>query len=258
MILFIDEADAFLRNRSDLDMSEEMRHTINSFLYRTGSPSDKVIVVMATNTPEQLDAAVHDRIDEVVNFALPSQPERQTMLYHYLVQYCQPPETTTEKLKFLYRYPRSIFTGKKLIRMEGISHDEIERISRETEGFSGREIMKMVVAWHDAAFTTAELTLTPQILDRVLEKFKLQHKLKSTWTRSEALVYEKIIDLDDSMLGHSDKTKEQRQEDMQKESADLLEQISGQRLKLKEMREGHSPEASEAEIKEEKTHPKKD
>lgn len=52
MILFIDEADAFLRNRGDLDMSEDMRHTINSFLYRTGSPSDKVIVVLATNTPE--------------------------------------------------------------------------------------------------------------------------------------------------------------------------------------------------------------
>ena len=95
------------------------------------------------------------------------------MLYHYLVQYCQPPETTAEKLKFFYRYPRSIYTGKKLIRMDGIDHEVIERISRETDGFSGREIMKMVVAWHDAAFTTAELTLTPTILDRVLEKFKL-------------------------------------------------------------------------------------
>lgn len=52
IILFIDEADAFLRNRKSSDMSEHMRHTINSFLYRTGSPSDNVIVVMATNTPE--------------------------------------------------------------------------------------------------------------------------------------------------------------------------------------------------------------
>ena len=201
MILFIDEADAFLRNRGDLDMSEEMRHTINSFLYRTGSPSDKVIVVLATNAPEQLDSAVHDRIDEVVNFALPTQAERQTMLYHYLVKYCQPPETTWDRLQFLYRYPRSIYTGKKLIRMEGITHEVIERISKQTEGFSGREIMKMVVAWHDAAFTTADLLLTPEILDRILEKFKLQHKLKSTWTRSEALIYEKMIDLDATMEG---------------------------------------------------------
>lgn len=52
IILFIDEADAFLRNRKSSEMSEYMRHTINSFLYRTGSPSDNVIVVLATNSPE--------------------------------------------------------------------------------------------------------------------------------------------------------------------------------------------------------------
>ena len=203
MILFIDESDAFLRNRGNLDMSEDMRHSINSFLYRTGSPSDKVIVVMATNTPDQLDSAVHDRIDEIVNFNKPTVSERQTMLYHYLVQYCQPPETQYQKLMFLYRYPRSIFTGKKLIRMEGVSHDVVERIANQTEGFSGREIMKMVVAWHDAAFTTPELALTPVMMERIFEKFKLQHKLKDTWSRSEALIYEKMIDLDDTMEGEA-------------------------------------------------------
>lgn len=72
MILFIDEADAFLRNRKSEEMSEEMRHCINSFLYHTGSPSEKVIVVLATNAPQQLDEAVHDRIDEIVGFDRPS------------------------------------------------------------------------------------------------------------------------------------------------------------------------------------------
>lgn len=52
IILFIDEADAFLRNRKQPDMSEHMRHTINSFLYRTGTPSNNVILVLATNTPD--------------------------------------------------------------------------------------------------------------------------------------------------------------------------------------------------------------
>jgi ATPase family AAA domain-containing protein 3A/B len=52
MILFIDEADAFLRNRKSQEMSEYMRHTVNSFLYRTGTPSEKVVVVLATNSPE--------------------------------------------------------------------------------------------------------------------------------------------------------------------------------------------------------------
>jgi len=65
--------------------------------------------------------------------------------------------------------------------------------------------MKMVVAWHDAAFTTPDLLLTPEILTRILEKFKLQHKLKSTWSRSEAQLYEKMIDLDETMQGHRKK-----------------------------------------------------
>jgi len=88
MILFIDEADAFLRSRKDEEMSEYMRHSINSFLYRTGTPSDKVVVVMATNCPEDLDEAVHDRIDEVVGFNKPTVREREIMLMHYLVKYC--------------------------------------------------------------------------------------------------------------------------------------------------------------------------
>merc|ERR1712159_244384 len=64
-------------------MSEDMRHCINSFLYRTGTPSEKVIVVLATNAPDQLDEAVHDRIDDIVGFDRPSIKERQTMLFHY-------------------------------------------------------------------------------------------------------------------------------------------------------------------------------
>ena len=120
MILFIDEADAFLRNRKHEEMSEDMRHCINSFLYRTGTPSEKVIVVLATNAPDQLDEAVHDRIDEIVGFNRPNIKERQTMLFHYMVKYCQPPQSHMEKLQFLWKYPRSIYTGKKLIRMEGI------------------------------------------------------------------------------------------------------------------------------------------
>lgn len=106
-----------------------MRHAINSFLYRTGSPSDKVILVMATNTPDQLDTAVHDRIDEVVGFGLPSANERKIMLLHYLVKYCKPPTSNSEKMMFLYRHPKSLYTGKKLIRMENVDQDVIADIA---------------------------------------------------------------------------------------------------------------------------------
>lgn len=106
-----------------------MRHTINSFLYRTGTPSDNVIIVLATNTPDQLDEAVHDRIDEIVGFGLPSLNERKTMFFHYLVKYCQPPVTNMEYLKFYYNHPRAISTGKKLIRMEGVNAEVVQEIA---------------------------------------------------------------------------------------------------------------------------------
>ena len=81
--------------------------------------------------------------------------------------------------------------------MEGVSHEVVERIARETVGFSGRAITKMVVAWHDAAFTLPDPVLTPEIMDRILEKFKLQQKLKDTWSRDEANLYGKLLTLDE-------------------------------------------------------------
>lgn len=181
-------------------MSEYMRHTINSFLYRTGSPSDNVIVVMATNAPEQLDDAVHDRIDEIIGFGLPSVNERKTMLFHYLVKYCQPPQSTTEKLNFIWKHPRSIYTGKKLIRMEGVTTEIVQEIAEASEGFSGRELTKMVIAWHDAAFTLPEPVLTPDLMRRVLKKFQLQHALKATWSKEEAAMMEKMLNFDTSKV----------------------------------------------------------
>ena len=126
------------------------------------------------------------------------------MLYHYLVKYCTPPKTQSEKLAFIYKHPRSLFTQKKLIRMEGVDHELIEQIAEETKGFSGREIMKMVVAWHDAAFTLPEAILTPEVMHNVLHKFHLQHKLKQTWTKQEAMLFEKLLNSDEIEAGSAE------------------------------------------------------
>ena len=57
--------------------------------------------------------------------------------------------------------------------MEGVNKDVIESIATKTEGFSGREITKMVIAWHDAAFTLPDPVLTPELMEKVLSKFHL-------------------------------------------------------------------------------------
>ena len=41
LLLFVDEADAFLRKRSEEKISEDLRSTLNAFLYRTGESSRK-------------------------------------------------------------------------------------------------------------------------------------------------------------------------------------------------------------------------
>ena len=87
---------------------------------------------MATNSPEQLDDAIHDRIDEVVSFGIPNENERRTMLFHYLVKYCQPSKTLMEKAQFTYKYPRSLVYGKKLISMDGVTKEIISQIAAET------------------------------------------------------------------------------------------------------------------------------
>jgi ATPase family AAA domain-containing protein 3A/B len=41
LLLFVDEADAFLRKRSSETISEDLRATLNAFFYRTGEQSNK-------------------------------------------------------------------------------------------------------------------------------------------------------------------------------------------------------------------------
>lgn len=49
VLLFMDEADAFLRKRSTDHISEDMRNALNALLYRTGSASHKFMLVLASN-----------------------------------------------------------------------------------------------------------------------------------------------------------------------------------------------------------------
>ena len=76
---------------------------------------------------------------------------------------------------FIWKYPRSLYRGKKIIKMENISKETIEDIAIKTKGFSGREITKMVVAWHDAAFTLPDPVLSADLMYKILKKFQLQH-----------------------------------------------------------------------------------
>lgn len=91
LLLFVDEADAFLRKRSSENISEDLRSTLNAFLYRTGEQSQKFMLVLASNTPEQFDWAVNDRLDEMVEFILPGLEERERLIRLYFQKFVLEP-----------------------------------------------------------------------------------------------------------------------------------------------------------------------
>ncbi|XP_070560731.1 ATPase family AAA domain-containing protein 3-A-like [Ptychodera flava] len=165
VLLFVDEADAFLRRRSSEVISEDMRATLNAFLYRTGEQSKKFMLVLASNQPEQFDWAINDRLDEMVNFDLPGLEERERMVYYYFDKYILQPATS----------------GKS--RVQGSTDDYGEKckeIAGKTEGLSGREIAKIGVAWQASGYASEDGMLTAEMIDARVDEAVKQHKQKQS------------------------------------------------------------------------------
>jgi ATPase family AAA domain-containing protein 3A/B len=166
VLLFVDEADAFLRRRSTEHMSEELRNALNAFLYRTGEASDKFMVVFASNQPEQFDWAINDRIDEMVDFNLPGEEERLQMVTLYLEKYVLNPPSAKARP----------------ITVAGIGEEEIKFAAKATVGFSGREISKLAIAWQAAAYgASGDAILDKSLYLLVLDQHLESKKKKKDW-----------------------------------------------------------------------------
>lgn len=164
VIIFVDEADAFLRKRSSEKISEDMRNALNAFLYRTGEASHKFMVVYASNQPEQFDWAINDRIDEMVEFRLPSLEERLRMISQYIDQY-------------LIQTP----PGARKIKVEGVTEELLRSFAVATEGYSGREISKLAIAWQAAAYGTETAVINAELLTQVLHESQHSKQQKVSW-----------------------------------------------------------------------------
>lgn len=94
LLLFVDEADAFLRKRSSEHISEDLRAALNAFLFRTSEQNQKFMLILASNTPEQFDYALNDRLDEVVEFLLPGLAERERLIRLYFDKFVLQPASS--------------------------------------------------------------------------------------------------------------------------------------------------------------------
>lgn len=170
LLLFVDEADAFLRKRSTEKISEDLRATLNAFLYRTGEQSNKFMMVLASNQPEQFDWAINDRIDEIVNFALPGPEERERLVRLYFDKYVLEPATGGRQRMKLAQFDY----GKKC-----------SEIAKRTDGMSGREISKLGVAWQAAAYSSEDGVLTEAMIDARVDDAVKQHLQKMDWLHGD-------------------------------------------------------------------------
>lgn len=162
MILFIDEADAFLRKGrgEQAAMSENMRNALSAFLYRTGTETDKFMIVLATNVPEALDAAVLDRIDEAVEFPLPGEDERKKILQLYFKKYIKQEVLDGGKAKVI----KTNFDENNPL---------FDRLSTATDGFSGRQLSKYMISVQSTMYAGTVPELDPVLMEQVLQTAKM-------------------------------------------------------------------------------------
>lgn len=167
LLLFVDEADAFLQSRETSRISEDQRNALNAFLFRTGTESNEFMMVYASNQPSQFDEAIMDRIDEMVEFELPAAHERRKMIAMYIE-------------KFLLNPPDR--WAKKVTTVD-IGDEEIERVVADTEGFSGRAISKLAIAWQAAAYGTDGAILDQDTFFKTVEHHKQSMAQKEEWIK---------------------------------------------------------------------------
>jgi ATPase family AAA domain-containing protein 3A/B len=171
LVIVFDEADSFLRNRKNSDAFGIA--LVDAFLSRTNSSSEKYMMVLATNHPESLDTAVLSRVDKKLEIPLPGVEQRGAMLNSYLDKYIK--QGT---------FKANINGRKKEQSMsiaDDITQDLINEIAQKIEGFSGRDIEKMISEVKISTISSGKTVACADIFKTVVNDCVEQRKKCETW-----------------------------------------------------------------------------
>ena len=184
LLLFIDEAEAFLATRGSVVSSHgsgsassdaHIRNALNALLYQTGKASTSFMMVLATNHPQDIDPAILDRIDVSLQISLPLYEQRFDLTKYYIDLYVSRVAMQSQKKWSLFGRSKTA----KYISDECLSDKMIADIAKLTDGFSGREIAKLFISAQYAMLNAENTTLTVTLLQEVLEIKLRDHKVKS-------------------------------------------------------------------------------
>ncbi|MEF8870548.1 MAG: ATP-binding protein [Haloarculaceae archaeon] len=149
-ILFIDEFDFVAKTRSS-DEHAAIKRAVNTLLKSIDEVSlvqDEVLLIGATNHPDQLDAAAWRRFDEIVNFPKPDRGMRSDIL-----------EIVTREMDILDFDPGAL--------------------AEITEGLTGSDLRLVLREAVLDALTEERTTLTQQDLRDAVEDFEERDTLKN-------------------------------------------------------------------------------
>ncbi|KAK9122157.1 hypothetical protein Syun_019774 [Stephania yunnanensis] len=174
----IEVSNRFWRNKTY--MSEAQRSALNALLFRTGDQSKDIVLALATNRPGDLDSAVADRIDEVLEFPLPGEDERFKLLKLYLDKYiAKAGEKKSGWLTSLFR------RQPQKIEIKGLSDDVIREAAAKTDDFSGREIAKLMASVQAAVYGSKDCVLDANLFRGVVDYKVAEHQQRRKLAGSE-------------------------------------------------------------------------
>lgn len=183
LLVFIDEAEAFLSSRSSLSSSEDahLRHALNALLYQTGTQSKSFMLVLATNRPQDLDTAILDRIDVSLNIGLPKLRERIALLELYSQVHIR----SVISLKSTSFWMK-LFSAKSKFEVDEdcLTSEFLDSIAKKIEGFSGREISKLMISAQYAMLLSSNGRLSRKSLEKVIETKLSEHRQRNRFLNS--------------------------------------------------------------------------
>ncbi len=151
-LVFIDEAEGLAKNRDELD--QDHVELLNTLLARTGSPSKKIMLVLATNRLKEIDQAVLDRMTHTIEI---NNPEFE------------------QRIAIINQYANELFANSP--NLSRFFHpDAIQKMAHKTEGLSGRTLFYIVNALYSLESITKNRELTQEKIDAIFDRFSPQQK----------------------------------------------------------------------------------
>ena len=184
VLLFIDEAEAFLGNRKQSSkISAHTHNALNALLFNTGGERRDFMLVLSTNRPQDLDAAVLDRCDEFISLPLPDAECRENLLAQYFRTFVvDEAAKATALADGIASRAREFVTKQEPFRIEidddVMDVEQVASLAIGMEGTSGREIGKMMIGLQVALYASADGKLTRKMTDKVLNAKVQEHRAK--------------------------------------------------------------------------------